>query len=47
VFQYTRDVPPEWQTDLESVVPKSDRVTWLKIVWQAGMPYEPVQRSTR
>ena len=44
MFQYTRDVPPEWQTDLESVVPKSDRVTWLKIVWQAGMPYEPVQR---
>lgn len=44
MFHYTRSVPPEWQADLESVVPKSDRVTWLKIVWQPGMVYEPVQR---
>ena len=44
MFQHTRDVPPEWQADLESVIPRSDRVSWLTIVWQPGMPYEPVQR---
>lgn len=44
MFHYTRPVPPEWQADLESVVPKSDRVTWLQLVWQPGLPYEPVQR---
>lgn len=44
MFHHTRDVPPEWQADLESVVPKSDRVTWLQLVWQPGWPYEPVQR---
>ena len=44
MFHHTRPVPPEWQADLESVVPKSDRVTWLQLVWQPGMTYEPVQR---
>lgn len=44
MFHHTRPVPPEWQADLESVVPRSDRVTWLKLVWQPGMVYEPVQR---
>lgn len=34
----------EWQADIETVVPRSDRVPWLKLVWQAGMPYEPVAR---
>lgn len=33
-----------WQADLETVVPRSDRVSWLNIVWQPGMPYEPVGR---
>lgn len=44
MFQHTRLPDPFWQDDLESVIPRSDRVNWLKIVWQPGMTYEPVQR---
>lgn len=44
IFAHDRPVPPEWQAALESIVPKSDRVPWLKIAWMPGMPYEPVQR---
>lgn len=47
-FQYDPPEPPEvvarWQADLETVVPRTDRVSWLKIIWQSGFPYEPVQR---
>lgn len=44
MFIHDRLPDPSWQADLESVIPRSDRVSWLKIVWQPGMPYEPVQR---
>lgn len=44
VFHHTREVPQAWQDDLETVVPKSDTLPWLQIVWQPGMQYEPVQR---
>ena len=44
IFERDRPVPPEWQADLESVVPRSDTVPWLKIVFQAGWEYEPIQR---
>lgn len=44
MFYHAREVPAEWQRELEAIVPKTDRVPWLKIVWQPGTPYEPVQR---
>ena len=44
VFHHTREVPLAWQADLETIVPKSEGVPWLQLVWQPGMPYEPVQR---
>lgn len=44
MFHHTRDVPAEWQRELESIVPRSEQVPWLKIVWQPGLIYEPVQR---
>lgn len=47
-FSHDPPVSPQeiarWQADLETVVPRTDRVPWLKIIWQAGMDYEPVQR---
>lgn len=39
-----RDVLARWQADLETVVPRSDRVPWLRIVFQPGLSYEPVGR---
>ena len=44
LFEWTRPVPEDWVRDLESVVPQSDRVSWLKLWWFAGWPYEPVNR---
>jgi hypothetical protein len=34
----------EWQEELERVVPRQDRLSWLKIVWEPGYPHEPIQR---
>jgi hypothetical protein len=42
-FQWRRDVPPEWQADLDQLAP-GDRVSRLVIHWNAGFEYEPVQR---
>jgi len=44
MFVHDRPVPPEWQAELERIVPRSDRVSWLKLVWEPGEPWEPVQR---
>lgn len=44
MFLHAREVPYEWQAELDAIVPRSSRVPWLKIVWQPGMVYEPVQR---
>lgn len=44
MYTHTRDPLPGWQAELERIVPRSSRVPWLKLVWQPGMPYEPVQR---
>jgi hypothetical protein len=35
-FHQSRPVPPEWQRELERHWPRSDRVTWLKLVWEPG-----------
>jgi hypothetical protein len=44
LFQWEREVPAHWQTDLERLTPRMDRVTWLYLQWLPGWPYEPVQR---
>lgn len=33
-----------WQADIETVVPRTDRVPWLLLCWEPGLPYEPVGR---
>ena len=36
-FDHNRPVPPEWQADLESVIPRTQDLPWLKLVWQPGL----------
>jgi hypothetical protein len=43
-FIRTRDVPEDWQRDLDRLNPSKERLNWLKIVWQPGETWEPVQR---
>lgn len=43
-FVHTRDVPVEWERDLARIAPRSTRVNWLKLIWEPGDPWEPVQR---
>lgn len=44
--EWTKPVPPEWQDALERVSgqARSDRVPWLKLVWEPGEAWEPVER---
>ena len=35
-YHQTREVPPEWQRELERYWPRGDRLTWLKLVWEPG-----------
>ncbi len=42
-FEWERTVPLEWQTDLDQLNP-GENVTTLKLVWQPGWPWGPVQR---
>lgn len=44
MFVHDRPVPADWQRELEQIVPRTDRVPWLKIVFQPGMVYEPIAR---
>src|ERR1051326_2043925 len=45
MFHVSREVPPNWQADLQSVVPRSDRLPWLALRWHAGIqPYGITQR---
>lgn len=37
MFDHKREVPPEWQRNLEEVIPRTEKLPWLKIVWQAGL----------
>lgn len=39
-----REVPAGWQEELDRLVPKHDRTTWLKLAWMPGIFYEPVGR---
>jgi hypothetical protein len=52
-FQWTRDVPTDWQERLDHIFPPNDRISWLKLVWVAGdelvsragrVTTDPVQR---
>jgi hypothetical protein len=36
VYHQTRPVPEEWQAELERHWPRSDRTTWLQLVWEPG-----------
>ena len=36
--------PDAWRRDLRRVAPKSDRYSWLELVWVAGDPWSPIQR---
>ena len=42
-FVWERPVPPEWQADLDHLNP-GENVTTLRLVWQPGWPWGPVQR---
>jgi hypothetical protein len=44
IFWWEREVPKGWQSELERAFPKSEKVSWLKIVWLAGTPEAPIQR---
>lgn len=39
-----REVPEEWQRELEAIVPRSDRIPWLQLAWMPGLFYEPISR---
>lgn len=43
-FIYDRPVPPNWQAELEAIVPRTERANWLILAWHPGIQYEPVQR---
>lgn len=36
--------PAAWARELARVTPKTDRYSWLNLVWVAGEPWAPVQR---
>jgi hypothetical protein len=39
-----REPPEHWQAALDAFAPPGQRTSWLKLVWMAGKPYEPVGR---
>lgn len=48
LFRYAPPVGPAtiagWQAELERVVPRTDRLSWLYLRWEPGDVWEPVQR---
>lgn len=34
----------QWERELARVSPRSDKLSWLKLVWVAGDPWQPVHR---
>lgn len=36
--------PLEWQEELEALVPRKEGLSYLKIVWEPGEPWDPAQR---
>lgn len=41
-----RTPPPEWVAALRAVSPITDHLSWLHLVWEAGDPWEPINRWT-
>lgn len=39
-----RDVPKEWEVQLAELSPPTNRFSWLKLIWEPGYPWEPVER---
>jgi hypothetical protein len=44
LFVWKRDVPESWQRQLAELAPRVQSLSWLKIVWIAGTPDDPIQR---
>lgn len=43
-FTWKRDVPDDWQRQLAELSPRVQSLSWLKLVWVAGSPDDPIQR---
>jgi hypothetical protein len=42
---HQREVPVSWEKRLAEISPRTNRFTWLKLVWEPGFPWEePVER---
>jgi hypothetical protein len=44
LFWWERQVPGEWQSELDRAFPRHEHVSWLKLAWLAGTPERPIQR---
>ena len=44
VFRWDREVPAEWQAELDRAFPRHENISWLKLAWLAGTPDAPIQR---
>lgn len=43
-FIHDWPTPPEWQEELESVAPKQGDLSYLKLEWEPGEEWRPIQR---
>lgn len=39
-----RTVPRDWHQQLAALWPRSDQTSWPLLIWEAGYPWEPVER---
>jgi hypothetical protein len=37
---------PSWQAELSAIAPRSSQLSWLLLVWEPGVPWEPLHRWT-
>ena len=44
MFIHERTPDPLWVEDLARLAPPSEKVNWLKLIWEPGESYGPVQR---
>lgn len=44
LYRHERAVPKGWQEELERVVPRSDKLSYLLCRWEAGDTWQPIQR---
>ena len=42
--EFQRPVPESWEQDLGLIAPPSNFVSWLKLRWEPGDPWEPIER---